>query len=93
MVSCFDNDEPIEKQNYFISNLECNNRKSLTYIFAKKQSKDTLFFSKNAINIFNQINSKWIVGQGTGKLYFDTGKEIIFSIKKPCYPQGFFLSS
>lgn len=82
MVSCFDKDEPIEKQNYFISNLECNNRKSLTYIFAKKQSKDTLFFSKNAINIFNQINSKWIVGQGTGKLYFDTGKEIIFSIKK-----------
>ena len=83
IASCTKKNEIAEnqQQNYFIANYECNNNNSYTYIIASKKNKDTLFFSKNSNQIFNQISSNWTLGQGTGKLYFDTGKEVLFPIK------------
>lgn len=70
-----------QKQNYFISNLECNNSGSFSYIMADRFIGDTLFFKPKADNIFKQIKQNWVIGQGTGKRYFDTGKEVLFKIK------------
>jgi predicted GH43/DUF377 family glycosyl hydrolase len=83
LISCNISNEVInpEMQSYYISNLECNNHNSFTYIQIDKKIEDTLFFTSINKNIFKQITSKWIIGQGTQEIYFDSGKENLFSIK------------
>lgn len=71
---------PPEKQQYYISNYSCNNRSELNHIKATLLTKDTLFFGNRIAEAIQQIDSSWIIGQGTGEIYYDTGKENLFPI-------------
>lgn len=75
-------DIQFENQRYFYSNTEGNNSIEGSHIFIEKKSDDTLFFNKKNSKIINNLNSSWIIGQGSGKPYFDTGKEYQWSIRK-----------
>lgn len=74
------NPPPSETQHLFISNYACNNQSELEHIKSISIRKDTLFFNSKMDNVFSQINSTWIIGQGTGEIYYDTGKENLFNI-------------
>lgn len=81
-ISCGSKNEKhrVQKQNYFISNIECDNSNSFTYVFVNNISQDTLFFGPDVDYLLNQIDDKWTLGQGTNSIYYDTGKEYLFSI-------------
>ena len=83
LISCNSdiNISETQKQNYFISNIECDNHSNLTYIMVESIVGDTLFFNKQADKILKQIDENWAIGQGTNEIYLDTGKEKLFKIK------------
>ena len=83
-VQCKDKklDVPFEKQHYYYSNIEGNNTVEGSHIYIDHKIKDTLFFDESCSRLIQQINRKWIVGQGSGKPYYDTGKEYYWPILK-----------
>ena len=52
-----------QKQNYFISNIECDNHSNLTCIMFESIVSDTLFFNKQADKILKQIDENWAMGK------------------------------
>ena len=83
-IYCNENSPNIEFENqqYFYSNTEGNNTIEGSHIYIKKKVGDTLFFEKSNARIINDLNGSWVLGQGSGKPYFDTGKEYYWSILK-----------
>lgn len=72
-----------ENQHVYISNFESNNSGEFEQIIATKFVNDTIFFPLRTKQILKLINAKnWLMGQGTGKNYYDVGKEVLFTIKK-----------
>ena len=71
-----------EAQSVFYSNLEGNNSFEGSFIYANKISGDTLFFSSKFDSILYQIDKSWVIGQGSGKPYYDAGKENLYNIEK-----------
>lgn len=69
-----------EEQSVFYSNLEGNNSIEGKFINARKISGDTLYFSGEIDAILHQIDRSWAVGQGSGKPYYDSGKEYLYNI-------------
>lgn len=83
-VNCKEDSPNIEfeNQHYFYSNTEGNNTIEGSHIYIKKKAGDTLFFEKSNAKIIQNINGSWVLGQGSGKPYFDTGKEYYWTIRK-----------
>lgn len=83
-ISCSSPPEIItfQKQHFFYSNLEGNNTIEGNHICASSIRKDTLFFGEEASKIIQSISKSWIMGQGSGKPYYDTGKEKYWFISK-----------
>ena len=82
LVYCKNNnsDVPFEKQHYYYSNTEGNNTIEGSHIYIDHKIGDTLFFDESCSKLIQNINRKWIVGQGSGKPYYDTGKEYYWPI-------------
>lgn len=83
-LACQQNSEKItfHKQYYFYSNTQGNNTIEGDYIKASKIINDTLFFGPEVTGIIKNINKSWIIGQGSGKPYYDSGKEYYWHILK-----------
>ena len=71
-----------QKQHYFYSNIQGNNTIEGEHIFIKTIKKDTIVFYNEIGDLLNSINKRWILGQGSGKPYYDTGKEYLWRIKE-----------
>lgn len=71
-----------EQQQSYYSNIEGNNQTEGQHIFIERIHGDTLFLKNNISAILKSINYNWCIGQGSGKPYYDTGKEKIWYIKK-----------
>lgn len=71
-----------QKQSYFYINTQGNNSIEGNYIYTSKTTDDTLFFDSNTTKILNQVDKSWIIGQGSGKPYYDSGKENYWHITK-----------
>lgn len=71
---------PFQNQGYFFSNIEGNNQIEGQHIFISKQRGDTLFFDTSCKKVLGAIGKKWIIGQGSGKAYYDAGKEKTWAI-------------
>ncbi len=71
-----------ENQKYFYSNTEGNNTIEGSHIYIRRKVGDTLFFRESNARIIKNLNGSWLLGQGSGKPYFDTGKEYYWSILK-----------
>ncbi len=76
-TDCKDNnsDVPFENQHYYYSNKEGNNTIEGSHIYIDHKIGDTLFFDESCSKLIQNINRKWIIGQGSGKPYYDAGKE------------------
>ena len=71
-----------EKQHYFYSNTQGNNSIEGSHIYISKKKGDTLYFDEEVSKIIKEIDPSWIVGQGSGKPYYDTGKEYYWHVLK-----------
>ncbi len=71
-----------QKQNCFYSNTEGNNTIEGTHIYINNKNGDTLFFKESSSKIIQDLSRSWVLGQGSGKPYFDTGKEYYWPILK-----------
>ena len=71
-----------ENQNYFYSNTEGNNTIEGSHIYIDSKHEDTLFFNESNSKLLTKISRSWVIGQGSGKPYYDTGKEYYWPILK-----------
>ena len=74
-------DIPFQQQYYFYSNSQGNNTIEGSHIYINKIKRDTIFFDQSAYDILKNIDKTWILGQGSGKPYYDTGKEYFWFIR------------
>lgn len=81
-------DIPFQKQHYFYSNHQGNNTIEGDHLYINKIKKDTVFFDHSFLKILKNIDKNWIIGQGSGKAYFDTGKEYFWFIKDIIKPKN-----
>lgn len=84
LISCTNNKPKVlfQKQQYYYSNIQGNNQIEGDHIYISEIKHDTLFFSADCNQILKNLNKGWILGQGSGKPYYDTGKEFIWHINK-----------
>lgn len=76
------NNITFQKQHYYYSNTNGNNSIEGQHIYIQQKKGDTLFFNSEIDSILFNLNNSWILGQGSGKPYFDTGKEKFWTILK-----------
>lgn len=83
-IGCKEGKENItfHKQHYFYSNTQGNNTLEGDHIYISNKKSDTIFFSSEIDSILLNLNRSWVLGQGSGKPYFDTGKEHYWHILK-----------